>query len=124
MNDYLLRPLSVSKIVTYDSTGMSADKITEINETEFTMQIKVNGELYKDQDYTLMQNGNILEISKTDEEGKFTIRNNQTAVFEGLGRAGTKYTVQELQEEDTQYPQIYPTEGKPAEGIIEKEGSK
>ena len=124
VNDYLLRPLSVSKIVTYDSTGMSADKITEINETEFTMQIKVNGELYKDQDYTLMQNGNILEISKTDEEGKFTIRNNQTAVFEGLGRAGTKYTVQELQEEDTQYPQIYPTEGKPAEGIIEKEGSK
>ena len=124
VNDYLLRPLSVSKIVTYNSTGMSADKITEINETEFTMQIKVNGELYKDQDYTLMQNGNILEISKTDEEGKFTIRNNQTAVFEGLGRAGTKYTVQELQEEDTQYPQIYPTEGKPAEGIIEKEGSK
>ena len=124
VNDYLLRPLSVSKIVTYNSTGMSADKITEINEAEFTMQIKVNGELYKDQDYTLMQNGNILEISKTDEEGKFTIRNNQTAVFEGIGRAGTKYTVQELQEEGTQYPQIYPTEGKAAEGIIEKEGSK
>ena len=81
INDYILRPISVSKIVSYDANGMSAEKLNEINNRKFTMTISVDGKLYANKEYTITRSQDPEEKGMTTAEGTFTIKNGQTVTF-------------------------------------------
>ena len=119
-NDYLLRPLSVTKIVTYDADDEGA--LEAIESKEFTMTVRVNSELLVNYPYTLTENGSVIEGSyQTDEKGEFKLKHGQTATFEDVAKEGTPFVVTETQHSD--YPQIFPAAGEPHQGEIEAEGS-
>lgn len=120
-NDYLKRPLSVTKIVTYDQTN--AEEAEKVSGKTFTMTAEVKGEPLSDYPYTLTENGTVVEGTyQTDEGGQFILKNGQTATFEDAGVLGDDFRVTELQDSD--YGQIYPADGEPHTGNLESEGSK
>lgn len=118
-NDYLLRPLSVSKRVLYSTSSQA----NELKDKTFTMTLTVDGKLWENKPYTLTENGKEVEGEyRTNDNGEFTLKNNQTATFASVGKQGTPYQVVETQ--DANYPQIYPaskTDGHVGE--MESEGS-
>ena len=119
-NDYLKRPLSVTKLVTYDAGDTK--KAEEVRNKVFTMTVEINGTPLKDYPYSLKENGNAVEGEyNTDENGQFGLKNGQTAIFEDVGIEGDSYTVTETQ--DGQYLQIYPADEQPHRGKLEAEGS-
>ena len=122
INDYILRPISVSKIVSYDANGMSAEKLNEINNRKFTMTISVDGKLYANKEYTITRSQEPEEKGMTTAEGTFTIKNGQTVTFQDVGPEGTPYQIKETP--DPNYSQIFPVNKEPAVGTIDKEGSK
>lgn len=119
INDYLLRPLSVTKQVSYDQDD------TETAETLktkfFTMYIKRNGIALTNFPYTVTKEGKTVRTGKTDYSGKFTLKHGETATFEDVGVKGTKFEVREVQDPD--FPQIYPSNGDPITGELGREGS-
>ena len=120
-NDYLKRPLSVTKIVTYDQTN--AEEAEKVSGKTFTMTAEVKGDPLSDYPYTLTENGTVVEGTyQTDEGGQFILKNGQTATFEDAGVLGDDFRVTELQDSD--YGQIYPADGEPHTGNLESEGSK
>lgn len=135
-NDYLLRPISVSKTVAYAGQKTQAE-LNALRDREFTMTICVEerkeGEeegtykLYKNQPFTRSGvSSNAVLPDETDKDGRFTIRDGETVTFENVGREGLNYKIEEVQ--DAEYKQIYPVpvngEPVPAEDAIEREGSK
>ena len=118
-NDYLKRPLSVTKIVAYDPKDPGA--VEDIKNKEFTMTVEVDGKPLADYPYTLIENGSPTGEFKTDGQGQFKLKNGQTAVFEDVGVEGTKFKVTETP--DDKYHQIFPADNKPHEGELEAEGS-
>ena len=122
INDHILRPISITKLVSYDTNGMSEEKLAEINERGFTMTLTVEGKVYGNKEYTIRRSGEPDEKGTTTEAGTFTIKNGQTVTFEDVGPEGTSYKVEETP--DPEYPQIFPTNKEAAEGTIDKEGSK
>lgn len=127
-NEYLLRPLRVSKLVIPGKASEEKPDGTVKNENitrRFTMKllVKEEGEFLPKTNfpYVVEKNGSILRSEMTDSEGSFEISNAETAVFESLGKTGTEYRVSEIP--DAEYPPVYPTEGSFAEGILAKEGS-
>lgn len=54
---------------------------SQIKDVEYQMQVKVNGVPYSNQEYTFFQQE---DGGTTDAEGKFYLKNNQTAVFPNL----------------------------------------
>lgn len=120
INDYQLRTLSVSKEVIGQTAGAAAGD-------EFTMEVKIGGELLANQAYTLMQNGNPVEGNKTsdwrdgkyqtDEKGQIHIKDGMTAVFTDIGRVGQSYAVRELVD-GTKYMQLVPAEKDGYTGIF------
>ena len=119
-NDYLLRPLSVTKIVNYDREDPTeADKVAE---KSFTMTATVEGEPLADFPYTLTENGTpVAGTHSTEADGTFQLKNGQTAVFEDIGQQGTSFEVSETQDRD--YPQIYPAGTEPHTGELGAEGA-
>ena len=119
INDYLLRPLSVTKQVSYDQDD------TETAETLktkfFTMYIKRNGIALTNFPYTVTKEGKTVRTGKTDYSGKFTLKHGETATFEDVGVKGTKFEVREVQDKD--FPQIYPSNRDPITGELGREGS-
>lgn len=118
VNDYRKRSLTVNKQVVKDS----GDAVT----TSFEMVIakKVNLEqegtvtcTYEpvaNQTYLLSGTGISGEASGiTDENGRFSLQDGQTAAFQELGVPGEEFVVWEIQ--DSSYPQVYPME-KESEG--------
>ncbi len=122
INDYILRPISVTKMVSYDAKGITEDKLKEINDKGFTMTIKVKRALYANQEYTIKRSGEPETTGITTATGTFTIKNGQTITFNDVGPTGTDYEITETQDSD--YPQIFPANGKSSSGTIDKEGSK
>lgn len=121
-NDYILRPLSVTKTVTYGADA-TEDEIAQIKEKEFTMTAKVDGRLLSDTAYTVEKNGEtVVTDGRTNEYGEFRIRNGQTVVFDDVAPKGSSYTVTETPDSD--YPQIFPAEGEPAEGTFGENGAE
>lgn len=119
-NDYLKRPLSVTKLVTYDATDTK--KAEEVRNKVFTMTVEINESPLADYPYTLVENGSVIAGNyRTDTQGQFTLKNGQTATFEEVGVEGDSYVVTETQVE--QYPQIYPADEQPHTGKLEAEGS-
>ncbi len=135
-NDYLKRPLSVTKTVLYDQGDLTEQE--EVKNKSFTMQVKVDGEPLKNHPYVLTEKGvEVLpesgRIYQTDEDGKFTLKNGQTAAFKDAGLLGQAFEVVEMQDET--YPQIYPASendesagpgepGVPSKGTITGEGAE
>ncbi len=113
VNDWLKRPLSVSKTVVYNPEGMSAEEIEALNAKAFTMRATIKGMPLKQEDdtgypYTVTEQGKVVEGDfKTDPtDGSFTLKNGQTATFKDVGILGDSFQVIEVQ--DAEYGQIYP----------------
>ena len=127
-NDYLNRPISVTKQLVYDPQGMSTEKLAEAQGMTFEMEITVDGKPYANKNYTVTVPGEENTEGITDEDGKFTIKGGQTVTFEEVDHAGTDFTVYEIAEEDAKYSQIYPLDkdGLPSdiEEVIGNEGSE
>ena len=107
-NDYRMRSLSVSKEVIKGGTEEGGDD-SEKDES-FIMEVKVGGELLKNKSYILkkkdgtiitQENGNDL---KTNNEGRFTIKDGETATFENVGTKGTEFEVKEITDDQQVYP--------------------
>ena len=120
-NDYLLRPIRVTKTVSYDPESITEEELEELGNKEFTMAIQVGGEAYAYRPYLTTKGGVQTGTGTTDGEGKFPIRDGETVTFPEAGIEGTAYRITESQEED--YPQLYPADGAPIEGTIGAEGS-
>ena len=121
-NDYILRPLSVTKTVTYGADA-TEEEIAQIKEKEFTMTAEVDGRLLADTAYTVEENGKVVEADgETNERGEFLIKDGQTVVFDDVAPKGSSYTVTETPDRD--YPQIFPAEGEPAEGTFGENGAE
>ena len=122
INDYILRPIRVTKMVSYDATDMTEEKLNAINDKEFTMTIKVNGAIYANKEFTIQRSGEPDTTTTTTDIGTFTIKNGQTIIFHDVGPAGTNYEI--IETPDVNYPQIFPANGESSTGTIDKEGSK
>lgn len=77
INDYILRPIRVTKMVSYDATDMTEEKLNAINDKEFTMTIKVNGAIYANKEFTIQRSGEPDTTTTTTDIGTFTIKNGQ-----------------------------------------------
>ena len=88
-NDYLMRPLSVTKMV----TTVPGTSVPE-GQT-FTMTVKVNGEALSEKAYTLTEQGTVVGNYRTDVNGQFQLKNGQTAIFQEAGRLGDSFEVTE-----------------------------
>lgn len=132
-NDYQMRPLTISKKVV-SSKG-------EVNDnTEFTMQILVNGEPLAGHPYIIQDSGEsgdaprlpgieaseeraavgTLEIPETDAEGKIHLKDGQTAILPEAGKLGDEFTV--IEETAEGYRQIAPSGN--GEGTFAGEGGE
>lgn len=120
INDYLKRPISVTKIVNYDQADF--DQAADVAEKEFTMSIQVNGSVLRNYAYILTENGSIIGEFRTDTNGRFVLKNGQTAAFEEAGVIEDPFIVTEM--EDAVYEQIYPADHQPFTGNIGSEGSE
>ena len=113
VNQYLRRPLSVTKTVLSD----------DVADVPFTMILaQGTGDDFRflaNREYRLLENGRELTEwdgqgspvqHRTDEMGRFFLKTGQTAVFEDLGKEGEKFVVWEVQEdhEGKKYPQLSP----------------
>lgn len=135
-NDYLKRPLSVTKTVVYELDDPDAQEA--VSSKSFTMQVKVGEKPLINHPYTLTEKGVEVQpesgqIYQTDGDGKFTLKNGQTAVFKDAGLLGQAFEVVEMQDED--YPQLYPASedgeaggpgepGAPSRGTFTGEGAE
>lgn len=128
-NDWILRPISVTKLVVADS----AAAIAAGNAREFTMTIKVadeNGTLaaYADKEFALVENGQpVAGEHKTNENGEFKIKNGQTVTFKDVAIAGTAYKITETPDTEVEgivFNQLLPAGGQPASGVIAVNGSE
>ena len=120
INDYLLRPLSVTKQVVYDEQNRP-DITEELKTKEFTMYVKRNGVSLADYPYTVMKEGSEVRQRETGADGSFKLKHKETAVFKDFGKQGTVFEVRE--EKDDTYHQIYPENGQALVDKIDREGS-
>ena len=81
VNDYLLRPLLITKLVSFDPSKVSESEQQAIETREFTMQILIEGKPYADKEYRIMKNGMPVGQGKTSNDGYFSIQHQQTIVF-------------------------------------------
>lgn len=130
VNDWLKRPLSVTKTVVYNPTEMNAEEVEALNQKEFTMRATVKGIPLRQSDntgypYTITEQGKVVEGDfKTDpKDGSFTLKNGQTATFKDVGIVGDKFQVIEVQDEE--YSQIYPEDKTNGHiGTLEGDGAE
>ena len=119
-NDYLKRSLSVTKTVIFDRTDQ--DQFEEAEQRDFVMTITLNGKPFHDYPCTIVgKDGTILAEIHTDSQGRFTLRDGQTAIFEEAGILGDAFMVTETL--DDEYPQIYPANGASHSGILKNDGN-
>ena len=133
-NDYLLRPITVSKTVAYDAKNMTPEQLSGLKNKLFTMTIYTREAetsewtLYTEKEFTRSGASEDSSLANaTDAQGRFEIRDGETITFRNVGRTGLQYKVVEEQEET--YKQIYPgpgPDGSPsaAEASIGSEGGK
>ena len=69
----------------------------QVADIEYTMEVTVNGEKYAKKPYTILGDD---EVHKTDENGRFKLRHDQTAMFSEL-QVGDKVSVKEVGASDT-----------------------
>lgn len=136
-NDYLWRPLSVTKTVVYDP--QNPEEVEKVKNTFFHMVASVQdiaGEytVLANKEYTLMEGGKeVTSVSgnslsgnslKTDPFGKFSLKNGQTAVFRNAGKKDMFYEVSEVNDPKTGFEQIYPPNNGTETGVFGDEGAE
>ncbi|MCI9142661.1 MAG: DUF11 domain-containing protein, partial [Lachnospiraceae bacterium] len=116
-NDYLKRPLSVTKTV-------SGEKSPDVQDPEFEFTIQVNGQpLPTGIHYTVTKQGEIVaEGTTTGTDGKFRLRDGQTVTFKDAGMLGDSFEVRETPFGG--YDQVYPANGGAATSTLSGEGGK
>ncbi|HBA46763.1 MAG TPA: hypothetical protein DCZ91_02965, partial [Lachnospiraceae bacterium] len=118
-NDYLKRPLSLTKTV-------SGDNKPEADAAPFEFTIKVNGQLLPAGiSYTIKEQGNVIETGTTDGTGIFHLRDGQTVIFKDAGMLGDSFEITEIPYDE--YTQTYPVNGTtpvPATGTLSGEGGE
>ena len=117
-NDYLKRPLSVTKTV-------SGEKNEADPNPEFLFIVKVdNQRLPAGISYTVTEQGNVVDggTGVTDGSGEFRLRDGQTVTFKDAGMLGQNFEVTE--EPYAGYDQLYPANEQPATGTLSGEGGK
>ena len=132
-NEWRMRPLYVSKTVTYDESSVSASQ--KANAAVFEMKVEVD--LDKDNDgkpdgelvplanfpYQVLKNGKVINDSgMTDSEGKFKIKNNEVVYFKDAGLIGAQFQVTET-DSGTEFHQTYPKDG-PVVGKLARDGTE
>ncbi|MGF7010630.1 hypothetical protein M2146_001154 [Lachnospiraceae bacterium PF1-22] len=106
-NDYLMRSLKISKHVLYDVTD---ETVTETLKTKtFEFLVTINGVPAANKECKISQSGMASITGTTDGNGKILLTHGQTATFTEIARKGDKVKVVETA--DTDFPQVYPTEG-------------
>ena len=115
INDYILRDLSINKLVVYGEDVTTAEA-QAINSRKFTMTVEIDGEPLRDAVYELQGSDGAVETGETNDQGELSLKNGQTAVFSGVAPKGSSYKVTETRDED--YPQVFPADAKPQEGIF------
>lgn len=123
-NDYRKRPLTVSKQVILGSNP-KPQEIQEAATRQFTMTVYLNGKLLANMPYELRKNGKKTGDGQTDEYGTLTLRDGESAYFKEIGVPGDTFEVRETTDapiNGISFEQIYPTEGKPSEGILSGDG--
>jgi surface protein len=126
-NDYLLRDLSVSKMVSYDAQDTALAQ--QVAERQFTMTLQLQDETgswvaQPNQPFTIQDAaGNVVTDDsrsyQTNEQGQFQIKHGETAIFEKLGAVGDAYRVTETADEE--FPQLYPAQNAPQQGTLADE---
>ena len=116
-NEYQLRSLTVKKTV------MTSDKDPDPDRA-FEMRLEMgSGEKERkpvpDQPYTKVDRSGTKTEEKTDANGYFRLKRDESAVFKDL-EIGTAYRVTETTDPD--YPQISPAKDAPAEGTVLRDG--
>ena len=121
-NYYLPRDLSVSKSVLYNEANQ--DTADLLNEKSFRMVLELKegeGDEFTPaggKSYVLLdKNGEPIETEETlatGEDGSFLLMEGQTAFFEGIANEGAYWRAAEEQDED--FPQVFPLEKAPLEG--------
>ena len=128
VNRWNYKPLKIMKRVTYDTDGITAEQINEINNKAFKMRIYTrssdSGEWIPYADKSFVRSGGSYSgelESATDSNGYFYIHHFETVTFPGMGveekDPDIRFKVEEMR--DGKYVQIYPhntleaTEGMP-----------
>ena len=129
VNDYQMRPLTVSKQVLLGENPTDA-QIEAAENMYFSMTVSVNGELLKNTPYELFENGQKVESenpTQTNEYGTLSLKGGQSAYFKDVGFLGDTFEVKESWEPSSNgvgFNQIYPPENKPFEGILTGDGGE
>lgn len=119
INDYLLRDLSVKKVVIMDSNDIETDTFIK-----FDAKLSLNDKPCANQYYEIYAlNGLLYDSGYTSEDGIFPIINGYTTIFKELAKESTPYKIEEIDNPDDNYIQIYPTDGKPIESQMKDENS-
>ena len=116
-NDYLKRPLSVTKQVLYDLKDKA--EAVEVAKREFTMIAKVDGKVLANTDYVVYENGKQVDTGTTEIDGNFTLKHGQTATFYEVAMKDTAFEVTETPDGD--YPQVYPVDNKSHTGTLSQD---
>ncbi|MFV0364080.1 MAG: leucine-rich repeat protein [Suipraeoptans sp.] len=115
-NDWLMRDLTVEKIVVYDFED--ADEVSEALSTVFEMEVYIDNKLLVNKDYVVYEDGKIVapNTRNTGADGTVKIKHNESAVFKDVALKGTSYKVIETVKGG--YNQILPVGNEPNEGTL------
>lgn len=125
-NDYRKRPLIVSKQVILGEDA-TEQQMQEAATRQFTMTVYLNGKLLANTPYELRKNGQKVDDTprETDENGALKLRDGESAYFKEIGVPGDTFEVKETPDvlvNEISFDQIYPTDGKPSEGVLSVDG--
>ena len=120
-NDYLKRPISVSKIVSYNREDANAALIeTDLKTYLFSMRLLINGAPKLSYPYDVYKNGVWIARRNTNPLGYLFIKDGETAVFKDVCFKGDDYEV--LEAANAKYQQLFPVDngtftGNVVEGV-------
>lgn len=127
-NIYQRRTLEVKKEVVSKESNVGAEDVftmivTVTDEDEKTIQGPFHYYLTKDGRYLDAYEEICFEPywRQTDEEGRFSLKDGQTAVLKDIGKIGWNYTVDEEDPKEMGYKKLEPADGEKFEGVFSKE---
>jgi hypothetical protein len=108
INNYMLKTLSVQKVVLADTTVDTTKK--------FTMALTVDGALYASKAFNIIGTSGASTAGTTGTDGTFQIGAGETAVFTDVAAVGKTYSV--LETPDATYVPVYPAANTALNGTL------